>query len=122
LGTNCMDSPKVPRGEEYPILNTLTCPGTYEYLRVERNICSNTTLSNWEQHIPGMQNRGSGSFQSTTALPWGQSLRTVPRGQEERTLQSQALYHAQGLWCAGSQELGHTRISGSQRQLDSQEL
>jgi hypothetical protein len=40
----------------------------------------------------------------------------------QRRYHFQALSHIQDLRISGSQELGHTRISGSQRKLDCQEL
>jgi hypothetical protein len=40
----------------------------------------------------------------------------------QRRYQFQVLWHAQDLRIPGSQELGHTRISGSQKKLDCQEL
>jgi hypothetical protein len=48
-------------------------------------------------------------------IPWFQIHQTAPRSPEK-------ILHAQDLRTLGSQELGHIKVSGSQRKLDYQEL
>jgi hypothetical protein len=91
---------------------------------VEHNICSKRTLeclgpAGTETQKPHLTS-GSGSFESV--LVYLGFKHSQQHQGPQRKYDFQALQYIQDLRIPGFQELGHTRISGSQRKLDCQEL